>query len=91
MTITVPRGSRPRASCAPRPTPSIGFAVLLSEDDYAPDKLDDLREATTMLAKTARTARRVLGASNPLVDIIERDLRVFQKFLSEFDKPPTSA
>ena len=70
---------------------ALGFAVLLSEDDYAPDKLDDLREATTMLAKTARTARRVLGASNPLVDIIERDLRVFQKFLSEFDKPPTSA
>ena len=44
-----------------------------------------------MLAETARTARRILGASNPLVDITERDLRVFQKFLSEFDKPPTSA
>ena len=34
-----------------------------------------------MLAETARTARRVLGATNPLVQMCERDLRTFQAAL----------
>ena len=55
------------------------------------DDLDDLYEATARLEETARIARRVLGPSILLVKSIERDLRVFQNFLSQFDKPPTSA
>ena len=38
-------------------------------------KLDDLREAVTMLEDTARTARLVLGGSNPLAIDIENDLQ----------------
>ena len=37
--------------------------------------LDDLRAAVTSLEDTARTARRVLGGSNPLAVDIENDLR----------------
>ena len=71
---------------------ALGFAVLLSEDDYdTPDKLDDLREATTMLAETARTARRVLGAKNDLVHMCERDLRAFQAALDACDTPSSTS
>ena len=60
---------------------ALGFAVLLGEDYPSLDKLDHVREATTMLAETTRTARRVLGATNPLVQMCERDLRTFQAAL----------
>ena len=70
---------------------ALGFAVLLSEDYPSLDKLDDVREATTMLAETTRTARRVLGATNLLVHMTERELRTFQAALRESETPSTSA
>ena len=44
-----------------------------------------------MLAETARTARRVLGAKNDLVHMCERDLREFQAALRARETPSTSA
>ena len=48
------------------------YATALYEDDAA--TLDDLREAVTTLEETARTARRVLGATHPITVKIEHAL-----------------
>ena len=45
------------------------YARTLKRDPSA--TLDDLREATTTLEETERTARRVLGGAHPLTSAIE--------------------
>ena len=49
------------------------YARALYEDADA--TLDDVREAVTTLEETARTARRVLGGTHPLVAEIQVSLR----------------
>ena len=49
------------------------YAMALYKDDGA--TLDELREAVTTLVETERTARRVLGGSNPTTASIEGELR----------------
>ena len=49
------------------------YAETLYADPGA--TLDDLREAVTTLEETARTARRVLGGTHPLVAEIQVSLR----------------
>ena len=48
------------------------YAQALCRDTDA--TLDDLREAATTLEETARTARRVLGGTHPLMSAIEGGL-----------------
>ena len=57
----------------------------LYKDDGA--TLDDLREAVTTLEETARTARRVLGSRNPLMPVIEHDLRKSRAALRARETP----
>ena len=49
------------------------YAMALYKDDGA--TLNDVREAVTTLVETERTARRVLGGSNPTTASIEDELR----------------
>ena len=55
------------------------YAVALFPDPAA--TLDDLREAVTALEDTARTARRVLGISHPLLQMMEGKLLIAQAML----------
>ena len=59
--------------------------TLIYTDDGA--TLDDLREAVTTLEETARTARRVLGSRNPLMPVIEHDLRKSRAALRARETP----
>ncbi len=52
--------------------------------------LDDLREALTTLEDLARTARRVLGGTNPLTVGIVDSLRSSRAKLSAREAPPGS-
>ena len=54
-------------------------AVALFADPAA--TLDDLREGVTALEDTARTARRVLGISHPLLQMMEGKLLIAQAML----------
>ena len=49
------------------------YAQSIYKDDSA--TLDDLREAVTMLENTDRTARRVLGGTNPVTLAIVDNLQ----------------
>ena len=51
--------------------------------------LDDLREATTTLEDTERTARRFLGSAHPDTAVIERHLRCAREILHERESPHT--
>jgi len=93
------RGSRVVAEVvvqARRRAPARGSAahpnVGVREDAVlTPDKLEDLREATTMHAETARTARRVLGPTNPFVQTVESNLRAFRAVLRAHEEGDMSA
>ena len=61
------------------------YAVALYTDDGA--TLDDLRVAVTTLDEIVRTARRVLGKSNPLPGTIEEFLRDAQAVLRAREPP----
>ena len=52
---------------------------------------DDLREAVTTLEDTARTARLVLGGSNPLAIDIENDLQNARAALRARETPSPPA
>ena len=56
-----------------------GYAEALCGDPNA--TLDDVREAVTTLEETTRTARRVLGASHPLLGITEPCLQEARRVL----------
>ena len=62
------------------------YARVLHKDPAA--TLDDLREATTTLEDTARTARRVLGGAHPLTGVIECHLQQSRAALSARETPP---
>ena len=53
--------------------------------------LDDLREAMTTLEETARTARRVLGATHPITVKIEHALAEARAALRARETPSASA
>ena len=53
--------------------------------------LDDIHEAVAMLEETARTGRRVLGGTHPLLEAFEGALRAAQETLRARETPPTSA
>ena len=57
------------------------YAQALYMDDGA--TLDDFREAVETLEDATRIARRVLGATNPITDGIERQLRASRVALSD--------
>ena len=58
---------------------SWNYATALYMDDGA--TVDDLREAVTTLKETTRIARRVLGASHPLLGITEPCLQEARRVL----------
>ena len=49
--------------------------------------LDELREAVMTLRETERTARRVLGGSHPLTEVIEVRLREARAALAARETP----
>ena len=51
----------------------LGYAYAHYHDNSA--KLDDLREAVTMLEEAGRIAQRVLGGAHPITKVIEEDLQ----------------
>jgi hypothetical protein len=51
----------------------INYARALYSDDGA--TLDDLRDAVGTFQETARTAKRVLGGTNPITTKIEDEMR----------------
>ena len=55
------------------------YAEALYKDSGA--TLDDVREAVTTLEETTRIARRVLGASHPLLGITEPCLQEARRVL----------
>ena len=57
------------------------YARTLKRDPSA--TLDDLREATTTLEETERTARRVLGGAHPATTAHEESLRYAREMLRE--------
>jgi hypothetical protein len=65
------------------------YALALYRDPGA--TLDDLREAVTTLEETARTARRVLGGSHPLTEVVEFRLREARAALAARETPSASA
>ena len=64
------------------------YAGALYRDTDA--ALDDVREAVTTLEKTERTARRVLGGSHPLIEVIELRLRNARATLAARETPSAS-
>ena len=54
-------------------------------------RLEDLREAVTTLEEIERTARRVLGGSNPLTLAFEFRLQASRLVLRARETPPSSA
>jgi len=70
------------------------YAQSLYKDDDV--TLDDLREATTTLEDTERTARRVLGGAHPFTTGIQAPLRNARaalrarETLSQLSPPPGS-
>ena len=64
------------------------YARTLKRDPSA--TLDDLREATTTLEETERTARRVLGGAHPITVGIELDLRYARAALRARERPPSA-
>ena len=67
----------------------INYAMALYADTSA--TLDDIHEAVAMLEETARTGRRVLGGTHPLLEAFEGALRAAQETLRARETPPTSA
>ena len=65
------------------------YARTLKRDPSA--TLDDLREATTTLEETERTARRVLGGAHPTAEWIAKELHFSRAALCARETPPTSA
>ena len=61
------------------------YSRALYTDDGA--TLDDLREAVTTLEEVEPTARRVLGSRNPLMPVIEHDLRKSRAALRARETP----
>ena len=61
------------------------YAGALCKNDAA--TLDDLREAVTTLEDTDRLARRVLGGTHPLTEVIERALREVRAALRARETP----
>ena len=59
------------------------YAQCLADDDAAPR--DDLVEATTQLVELLRTAQRIYGPANPLVEKIKENLEYAQKKLASLD------
>ena len=53
--------------------------------------LDDLREAVTILAEIARTARRVLGGTHPTTEGIVDLLRDARAALRARETPPSDS
>ena len=53
--------------------------------------LDELREAVMTLRETERTARRVLGGSHPLTEVVEFRLREARAALAARETPSASA
>ena len=67
----------------------INYAMALYADTSA--TLDDIREAVAMLEETARTGRRVLGGTHPLLEAFEGALQQARAALAAREAPPTSA
>ena len=71
----------------------MNYAKMLYKDEGA--TLDHLREATSTLEETERTARRVLGGGPPLTGRVEVRLRearaALRKSLRARETPPRSA
>ena len=63
----------------------LNYARALYNDDAA--TLDDLREAVTTLEDTNRLARRVLGGTHPLSEVIEVGLRQSRAALRARETP----
>ena len=66
----------------------INYGMALYADTSA--TLDDLREAVTTLEETARTGRRVLGGTHPLVGAFDKALRCARAVLATRETPSTN-